>query len=129
MVNRILGAAVALLVPALVSAHHGYAEFDRVTPVTLHGTVTEFHFTNPHCIIDFDVKTAKGEIQQWQGELTSPLHLKGWTPTSLEPGDEITATGYRAKSGAFYLWINQLKASNGMQLKTDGNNLIPRDQR
>ena len=116
-----------ILVPALLSAHHGYAEFDRVHPVTLRGTVTEFHFTNPHCIIEFDVKTDKGEVQQWQGEITSPLHLKGWTAASLEPGDKVTAIGYRAKSGAYYLWVTQLSASNGVQLKTNGDNLIPRN--
>ena len=89
MVDRAIRSAVVFLLPALAAAHHGYAEFDRVTPVTLRGVVTEFHFTNPHCIIDFDVTTEKGEVQQWQGELTSPLHLKGWTATSLEPEDKL----------------------------------------
>jgi hypothetical protein len=61
----------------------------------------------------------------WQGEITSPLHLKGWTATSLESGVQVTASGYRAKSGAHYLWITQLDASNGVKLKTNGANLIP----
>lgn len=114
-----------LLAPSLALAHHGFAVFDRANPITLEGTVTEFHFTNPHCIVDFEVKREKGEIQNWQGELTSPLHLKGWTATSLEPGVTVKVTGYRAKSGAFYVWITRLNASNGVQLKTNGSNLIP----
>jgi Family of unknown function (DUF6152) len=114
-----------LFVPALALAHHGFAEFDRTSPVTLAGTVTEFHFTNPHCVIDFEVKDDKGEIQKWQGELTSPLHLKGWTATSLEPGNKVEVTGYPAKSGAHYVWITRLKSSNGIALKTNGTNLIP----
>lgn len=118
-------AASFMLTPALTWAHHGYAVFDRTTPVNLDGTVTEFHFTNPHCIIDFEVKDEKGQIQKWQAELTSPLHLKGWTATSLEPGNEVKLTGFRAKSGAHYLWVTRLVSSNGMELNTNGRNLIP----
>jgi Family of unknown function (DUF6152) len=124
MVRRDLVTGI-LLIPALAMAHHGLAVFDRESPLTLTGTVTEFHFTNPHCIVDFDVKGEKGQIQKWQGELTSPLHLKGWTANSLEPGNQIKVTGYRAKSGALYIWIIHLVSSNGRQIKTNGENLIP----
>jgi hypothetical protein len=48
--------------------------------------------------------------------MTSPVHLKGWTATSLEPGDVVTVTGYRAKSGAFYLRVTKLTSSNGIEL-------------
>jgi len=125
MVNKFFNAAGLFLIPALAVAHHGFAVFDRTSPITLEGTVTEFHFTNPHCIIDFEVKDDKGHLQKWQAELTSPLHLKGWTATSLEPGNRIKATGYRAKSGALYLWITRLISSNGIELNTNGSNLIP----
>ena len=127
MVNGNITDALAglLLVPALALAHHGFAVFDRSTTVTLTGTVTEFHFTNPHCIVDFEVKGDKGQVQKWQGELTSPLHLKGWTATSIEPGDEVKVSGYRTKSGAPYLWITRLHSSKGVELKTNGDNLIP----
>ena len=118
-------AAGFLLIPAAAIAHHGFSEFDRTSPVTLQGTVTEFHFTNPHCIIDFDVKGEKGQVQKWQAELTSPLHLKGWTATSLEPGNVVKLTGYRTKSGALYLWVTRLISSNGKELNTNGTNLIP----
>jgi Family of unknown function (DUF6152) len=118
-------AAFLFLSAVLAVAHHGLAVFDRTSPVSLEGTVTEFHFTNPHCIVDFEVKDANGQVQKWQGELTSPLHLKGWTATSLEPGNQVKVTGYRAKSGALYVWITSLISSNGRQLKTNGENLIP----
>ena len=118
-------ATAFLLVPASAIAHHGLAVFDQTSRITLKGTVTEFHFTNPHCIVDFDVKGEKGQVQKWQGELTSPMHLKGWTAASLESGNKVTVTGYRAKSGAYYLWITGLISSNGIELKTNGKNLIP----
>lgn len=93
-----------VMVPALAVAHHGFAVFDRANPIAVEGTVTEFHFTNPHCIIDFEVKDDKGHTQKWQAELTSPLHLKGWTATSLEPGNGVKLNGYRAKErGAVFV--------------------------
>jgi hypothetical protein len=112
-------AAGSLLIPVLVFGHHGLAAFDQTKVVTVKGTVTEFHFVNPHCIVEFDVKDEKGQVQKWKGELTSPIHLKGWTATSLEPGNEVNINGYRAKTGAYYIWILQLHASNGLDLKSN----------
>lgn len=110
------GLAVFLAAGGWASAHHGLAAFDQTKEITLKGTVTEFHFVNPHCVVDFEVKDEKGEIQLWQAEMTSPVHLKGWTATSLEPGNVVTVTGYRAKSGAFYLRVLKLTSSNGIEL-------------
>ncbi|HEX4810151.1 MAG TPA: DUF6152 family protein [Bryobacteraceae bacterium] len=107
-----------LATAALAIGHHGLAAFDQTTKINLKGTVTEFHFVNPHCVVEFEVKDAKGQVQKWQGEMTSPAHLKGWTATSLEPGNVVTVTGYRAKSGATYLWILKLSSSNGTELKS-----------
>ena len=98
-------------------AHHGQAAFNQTTRVTLKGTVTDFHFVNPHCVVEFDVKDPSGRVEHWQAEMTSPSNLKGWTATSLEAGNVVTITGYRAKSGALYLWTLELSSSNGMMLK------------
>jgi hypothetical protein len=97
-------------------AHHGLAAFDQTKEVVLKGTVTEFHFVSPHCVVDFEVKDEGGEVQLWQAEMTSPVHLKGWTATSLEPGNVVTVEGYRAKSGALYLRVTKLSSSNGIEL-------------
>jgi Family of unknown function (DUF6152) len=121
-------AAAFLLIPALAIAHHGYAEFDQTTKIALKGIVTEFHYTNPHCIVDFDVKSDKGQVQKWHGELGNPLHLKGWTATSLETGNEVSVSGFRAKSGALYLWVTSLKSSSGVEIKPNGKDSPPEDQ-
>jgi hypothetical protein len=114
---------LALFAAAAVAiAHHGLAAFDTTTTINVKGTVTEFHFVNPHCVVEFDVKDEKGKTQKWQGEMTSPAHLKGWTATSLEPGNVVTVSGYRAKSGAFYMWITKLSSSNGTELKSFSGN-------
>jgi Family of unknown function (DUF6152) len=111
------GLVVFLAAGALAIAHHGLAAFDQTNKVTLKGTVTEFHFVNPHAVVEFEVKDEKGHVQKWQAELTSPVHLKGWTATSLEAGNVVAITGYRAKSGASYLWVTDLRSSNGVELR------------
>jgi len=116
---------IAVLLTAQAAlAHHGYAAFDTTAEVTLKGTVTDFHFTNPHCVIEFDVKDDKGQVRNWKAELTSANHLapKGWTEASVQPGDELAITGYRAKNGAPSLWVNKIHMANGEDLKIDTSN-------
>ena len=111
-----------LATAALAIGHHGLAAFDTTNTINVKGTVTEFHFVNPHCVVEFDVTDDKGKVQKWQGEMTSPAHLKGWTATSLEAGNVVTVSGYRAKSGAYYMWITKLSSSNGVELKSFSGN-------
>jgi hypothetical protein len=113
-----------LLITALAVAHHGYAAFDTSAEVTLKGVVTDFHFVNPHCVIEFDAKDDKGQIQNWKAELTSANHLapKGWTESSVQPGDEIAITGYRAKNGSPSIWVTKLRMANGQDLRIDTAN-------
>jgi Family of unknown function (DUF6152) len=102
-----------------LTAHHGWAAFEAVKKVTLTGTVTEFHFVNPHSVVEFEVKDAQGKVVTWEGELTSPSHLipKGWSASSLDFGDVVTITGFPAKNGSHFLRITKLMLANGKELK------------
>ena len=117
-------AAGFVLTQGSANAHHGYAAFDTSAEVTLKGTVTDFHFTNPHCVVEFDVKDEKGQVQNWKAELTSANHLvpKGWSETTVQAGDELAITGYRAKNGAPSLWVNKIRMANGQEIKLDSAN-------
>ena len=116
--------AGVFLFPHFAYGHHGLAAYDSGTTVTLPATVTAFRFVNPHCIVEFDVKDDKGQIQNWQGELTSPNRLSrvGWTATSLKPGEEIAITGYKAKSGKFTMWITKMVSASGQEIRIVGGN-------
>ena len=95
--------AVSLLVTSSpVLAHHGVAGYDMMKTITLHGTVTKFDWSNPHCVIQLDVKNGNGEVQSWTLELAAPTLMSraGWTKNSLKQGDEITAEIHPARSGA-----------------------------
>jgi Family of unknown function (DUF6152) len=71
---------LALAVPMV--AHHGTgASYDLSHPVTLQGTVTEFHYANPHPQLFFDVTDDKGEVMHWGAEFyPNPAQLiqGGW---------------------------------------------------
>ena len=116
-------AATLFLLPPFASGHHGWAAFDPDSTVTLQGTVTDFHFTNPHCVVEFEVTDEKGQHQKWQGELTSLNRLarKGWTATTMEAGDDITVSGYRARNGVPVMRITKI-AVKGQELKVDMGN-------
>jgi hypothetical protein len=115
---------LALILAASAAAHHGYAAFDTSAEVTLKGAVTDFHFVNPHCIIEFDVPDDKGQIQNWKAELTSANHLapKGWNEGTIQAGDRILITGYRAKNGAPSIWVTKIHLANGEELNIDTSN-------
>jgi Family of unknown function (DUF6152) len=74
------------------------------------GTVTEFHFVNPHVLIHWTAKDEEGNVQNWQGELTSPNRLLrvGWTKDSIKPGEPITLTGFQARNGAYSMRISKV---------------------
>jgi hypothetical protein len=106
------GAAAILLFSAGSSAHHGTAAaYDLNQTVSITGTVTDFQFTNPHVLIFFDVMDQDGVVVTWSAGLTSPLRVArsdGWSKDTLKPGDQISITGYPARSGAPSLWVEQI---------------------
>jgi uncharacterized protein DUF6152 len=83
-------------------AHHGVAGYDLTKTVTVHGTVTKFEWSNPHCVIHMDAKNANGEVQNWTIELAAPslLTRMGWSKNAMKAGDEITADLHPAQNGA-----------------------------
>jgi hypothetical protein len=110
---------LGLLVITPAYAHHGGAAYDSAKTATVTGTVTEYDFVNPHVRISLDVKNASGEIEKWEGEMTSPNHLArtGWTKNTIKVGDQVTLAGAPAKSGSFTLIIRKV-LKNGEEIQT-----------
>jgi hypothetical protein len=46
-----LTVAIAFLAAGTLSAHHGYAAYDREHPVSIEGELTQLLFVNPHVIL------------------------------------------------------------------------------
>jgi hypothetical protein len=98
-----------LSVPVVTLAHHSAAAYETAKQITVTGTVTEFHFVNPHVQIYMTAKD-EGGTKKWQGELTSPNRLirTGWNKDIMKPGDSISLTGYPAKDGGNSIRITKV---------------------
>jgi hypothetical protein len=108
------GLALGVLIISIAAlAHHGEANYDTSEVVDVKGTVSDFQFINPHVLIHIDAKDSSGNVENWTCEATSPNFLlrRGWTKTTLKPGDEITASGHRAKNGAPLLRLMKIVAN------------------
>jgi hypothetical protein len=107
--------ALSLSLSAPLSAHHGTAAFETDKTVTLKGTVTEWFWSNPHCLLQFDVKSDAGQQVHWIGETQNPVTQTnaGWSKVSFKPGDEVTVTLYPAKNGKPLGRIKQVVLPDG----------------
>jgi hypothetical protein len=95
-------AVAVLIASAPMMAHHSSAAFDVQKRVTLKGTVTEWYWANPHCLLQFDVTDNSGTVVgHWVAETSNPRDMtnQGWARTSLKPGDQIAIEVQPARSG------------------------------
>jgi Family of unknown function (DUF6152) len=119
-VPAILALGIFAAVANIAIAHHGYAVFNTSTQATVSGTVKQFVWMNPHTWLWLNVQNSQGGVDVWGFEGMSPNFLgrRGWSRTSLKPGDPITITFYpfknpSQKGGAFLI----AKRPNGEELK------------
>jgi hypothetical protein len=85
---------------SLALAHHSYSAFDMVGTKVITGTIKKFDWTNPHSWIWIDVTNEQGTVETWGIEGMSPNYLarRGWTRTTLKPGDKVTITFHPIKN-------------------------------
>ena len=95
-------AAATALGAAPAWSHHALTMYDLKVSTILDGTVKTFDWTNPHSWIQLVVMDpATGKPAEWSIEAGSPsaLSRKGWTMTSLKPGDKASITVHPMKDG------------------------------
>jgi Family of unknown function (DUF6152) len=120
-VERITRVALTVsffLISIPLLAHHGASEYDMTKIVTLSATVKELQFVNPHSLLTFTVKDDSGKVMEWEGELPSPnlLSRRGWSRSTLKPGDQVTVIGSPAKNGEKGMQIKKLVFPDGHEL-------------
>ena len=105
MTRKLLVGVVGLgviLAAASGSAHHSFsAEFDIDKPITLHGTLTDLEWVNPHGWLHMDVEGPDGEVVNWAVEMGNPTSLlrRGLRKSDFPPGIDFVVEGYLAKDG------------------------------
>jgi hypothetical protein len=101
------------------AAHHSFAvHFVGDTIITVAGVVDEFKFSNPHGVLVLTAKGAGGDAEQWRIETNSPniLRRRGWSETSLKPGDAVTIEGYPARDGSRAMRVYKVRFADGHEL-------------
>ena len=113
-------AAVALLTAWATLAHHADPLYDMKHPITVTGVASRVEWSNPHVYLYLNIAGEKGGTEEWSIELSAPHSLQhyGWTSTTVKPGDRITCTGGRAKSGAKALRGAMVQLPDGKKLKS-----------
>jgi len=113
----IVASGVALLSVPL-GAHHATAVFDLGKRLALSGTVTEWFWANPHCLLRFDVRSESGDVTHWVAETQAPPNMIpfGWTKQSFAVGDQITVTLEPVKNGQPLGRILQVRLPDGKTL-------------
>jgi hypothetical protein len=93
--------AVGLLIPFPVAAHHGSAAFDTGKKLTLKGTVKEWVYSNPHCLLTLDVTGEDGQMVQWiaEGQAPNVIFPVGYRKDSFKAGDQVAITVEPVKNG------------------------------
>jgi len=123
VVAGLLGLSVPLF------AHHGTSVFDMNKAVTMKGTVTEWDWSNPHCLLQFDAKNDGGQMVHWIAETQNPAEMVslGWAKTSFKPGDELSVTLWAAKNGKPFGRITLVVLPNGKTFITKKEGFTPKE--
>ena len=119
-ITILLAAFCLLVMTASIDAHHSTAMYDREHPITVSGVVKKFDWTNPHAFIYLEVKNEKGNVVEWEVEMMSLNHLRGygWTSKTVKAGDTISCTGSPAKSGAPSMISNRMKLADAREIRS-----------
>jgi hypothetical protein len=113
--------ASLLAVCSPLFAHHGSVAYDNSKVVTLKdGVVTKVNWANPHVLVLFDVKDDSGATQHWVVEAGSPSAVggQGWTNTTIQPGDKLTAYLFQVRSGKTVGRMGKLVLADGKSFGT-----------
>ncbi len=91
-----------LVMGAAALAHHSTVAYAPTTITLSNATVKKLTWANPHTVLSFDVKDARGKVVTWGAESGSPSALTrvGWHRNSLKSGDVVTVELFPSKNGA-----------------------------
>ena len=107
--------AVGLVMSVRLAAHHTASTLYTDKLVTVKGTVKSWLWSNPHCLLTFDVTGDDGKVVLWRAETQAPntAYTEGYRANSFKPGDEVTVTMRAAISGGPFGLLAQVVLPDG----------------
>lgn len=124
MGSRLIPSAIVLsfLATSLAtsaSAHHAFAAvFNGDDAVEVQGTVTKLEWMNPHTWFYVSIDPENASAATWAFEMGSPngLMRRGWSRNTLQVGQEVKVSGYRAKDGTEAASVKTVVFADGSEL-------------
>jgi hypothetical protein len=110
--------AASLLLASPAAAHHSAAMFDFSKTMTVEGVVRSFDWANPHAYLEVIVVDSGGQAGDWrlEGSSINILARKGWSKSSVKPGDKVSVSLHPMRDGSRGGFILTLKPAAGMVL-------------
>jgi hypothetical protein len=111
--------SVVVIMGAAASAHHSSAAYGNATIVLKDATIKSLVWANPHTVLTFEVKDAKGVAGTWNAESGSPSALTrmGWNRNSVKAGDRVTIELFPARNGAKVGRLSRVTLADGRELR------------
>ena len=103
----------------IASAHHSYAaEFDRNSPATIEGVVSEVWFKSPHVRYYIKVTDEDGSEVIWDTRGLAPAKLvrAGWKKDTIKVGDTVTLFGHVGRTNKTIMSILDITLADGRVL-------------
>ena len=114
----IVGLFGALLAGAAI-AHHGGSMYDRESETVVTGAVVkQLLFVNPHARLYFTRTDEQGNVEEWEGELSSPNDFvrAGIYDDFVAPGDTITVKGSLHRSRPHDIRVDVIVLADGTEV-------------
>ena len=87
----LMAIAFSLLTAGSVLAHHGYAEYDRNSTVTLEGNLKSVLWGNPHVVLTLETQNDGTYAVEWNA--LSQLARQGISAAPWKAGDHLVIRG------------------------------------
>ena len=97
----VLTAVIGIFAAVPLSAHHGAAAYEVGKKVVLKGTVKQWIYSNPHCLLTLEVTGEDGQVVQWiiEGQAPNVVFPAGYRKDTFTFGDKVTVTVEPVKNG------------------------------
>ena len=115
--NYALSLMLGMATMSPASGHHSNAGLDMASIVAFEGTVKQVAWTNPHAYFIVEAQQG-GKAVQWEVQLgaINVLSRRGWSRTTLVPGDRVTVRAHPAQDGRHYGLMESVDKAGGLQL-------------
>lgn len=96
------------------------AMFDLGATTTVTGIVTRIELKNPHSLFYLSVTGEDGKQVEWMLEAQPLVTLldSGWSQTTMQVGDKVTAAGSPARNGRPAMLVRAIQLPDGRTIRT-----------